>query len=857
MKSRIAKLLLFFLLMFPWRAFGQTGSGAIIQGNVISRDDKNPLIGVTVSEIDATNRVVGATLTDVNGHYVLKIKNTENRLSFSYIGFNKITRKIDGNRTMNISMEENVRTFATVEIRGQRTHAEGGFSIPQRQIATALQTIDAKEFEGLQVSSVDEALQGRIAGLDIVSNSGDPGSGTSMRIRGTSSINGNAEPLIVVNGVPYEVQIDANFDFANSNQEQYANMLSINPDDIESITVLKDAAASAIWGSKGANGVLMITTKKGAMGPTRIDYTYRYTHTQQPQGMRMLNGDEYTMLMKQSYFNPRQDRNATRNMREFNYDPTFSEYENFNNNTDWVKEVSQIGQINDHYLTISGGGERAQFRISGGMFSQDGTVIGQHLDRISSRANLEYSVSDRLKFISEFSFTKSDNHMNYVQDINQWSPNEDQSILAIAYKKMPNVGVYAQDANGNNTNVYYTIPRTSNLYTDQKELFNPVALARLATNELKTYRITPIFRLQYDLLDPNKQMLRYNMYVSFDLNNNKTQKFLPQEVSNFTWDSRLVNRSDYGYTEGLVIQTDNNISWQPNFTNKDHSLLLYGSVQNTMGRSSAQGFTSYGLPSSDIPDASTEAYLEGASTARSYWRSLGIMGRFHYAYKERYILSGTIRRDGSTKFGDGNKFGNFPGVSAKWIISDEPFMKGTKKWLSTLAFRPGWGISGNQPKYEYLHYSRYGSFNSYVDMPATRPTSLRLNNLKWETTSSWNHGCDLGFKDDTYVFDLNYYKKRTKDLLFENKAVSSTSGFTDLSYVNAGIMDNDGWEINFYANKIVKTKNFSMDFKFNIANYVNTLVSLDPKILAGFNSSFNYLNGSYLQRVQEGNSFGS
>ncbi|MDD3195030.1 MAG: SusC/RagA family TonB-linked outer membrane protein, partial [Paludibacter sp.] len=756
--------ILFVLMMLPGllSSLQAQENNVIIQGQVISSSDKLEIIGASVTEIDANNRVVNGTSTDFNGKFVMRIRSTSNRLQISYVGYNRKVLAIGDRRMINVQLDENVQTIRTVEITATRRTGQGGFSIPTRELSTAIQTIDTKEFEGLQVSSIDEALQGRIAGLDIVANSGDPGSGTSMRIRGVTSINSSSEPLIVVNGVPYEVQIDPNFDFANSNQEQYANMLSINPDDILEISVLKDAAAAAIWGSKGANGVLMITTKRGVTGPTRVEYSYRYTLTKQPKGLNMLNGDDFTMLMKQAYLNPRQDDYAT-DIDEYNYDRNFPDFENYNNNTDWVDAVTQLGSVNDHYVTISGGGERARFRVSGGYFNQRGTVIGQELSRISSRAYLEYSVSDRIKFISEFSLTNSDNERNY------------ENLLGIAYSKMPNVSIYAQDAAGNNTSSYYNIPLSSTLDNGQKNLKNPVALAHLATNRLKSFRIMPTFRLQYDLIKPEDGRLKYEMYVSFDINNSKTTMFLPQEVSNLRWYEEQVNRADNSDRESLTIYSDQNIAWQPKFVNKDHDLLLYGSFQINVGNSAAQSMLSYSLPSGEAIDASGFGYLKGASTAHSSWRSLAFMLRGHYAYKGRYILDGTIRRDGSTKFGQGNKFGNFPGISAKWIMSDEPWMEDTKDWLGTVAFRPAWGISGNQPQYEYLHYSRYSLYGSYIDMTAVRPSSLRLNNLKWETTQSFNFGIDLGFKDDTYLFDINFYKKRTEDLLFKDVAITQAS----------------------------------------------------------------------------------
>ncbi len=856
MRSKIKIVLLLLLTGTVYMLQAQKAADVFVQGTVISKTDSEPLIGVNVSEIDASNRVINGTVTDFDGHFVLKIKSTENKLIFSYTGFVKQTRNIGNARKIDVLLVESTQMIGEVTVSGSRKHSEGGFSIPKREIATAMQSIDMKEIEGVQVSSVDDALQGRIAGLDIVANSGDPGSGTQMRIRGASSINGSNQPLIVLNGVPYEMQVDQSFDYANSNQEQYANLLSINPDDIQEISVLKDAAASAVWGSKGANGVIMITTKRGYTGPTKIEYTYRYTGTIQPRGMKMLTGDDYTMLMKQEFFNPAQNENAA-NFDEYNYKPGFAEYYNYNRNTDWVKEVSQTGNINDHYLTLSGGGERATYRISGGYLYQNGTIIGQKYNRLSSRAYLDYRVSDRLKFTSELSFSYSNNDRNYVFDFNDGSPNEDLSILGIAYKKMPNVSIKRYTTDGTPTDEYYNILTSSRLNFDQKYLVNPVALALLAKNNVKNYRILPTFRLQYDFFDTEEQTLRYSMYVSFDINNDKTTKYLPSNASNYDWGSYKYNRLDYGDNEALVIQTDNNLMWQPKFENKDHSLMLYASMQTTEGRSNYQGIVNFGVPSAEAEDPSVDAYLSGVYTNRTHWRSVGYLARAHYSYKSRYIISATIRRDGSTKFGNGKKWGNFPGISLKWIASDEDFMKNTKSWLSMLAFRPGWGLAGNQPGAEYLHFSRYGEFGSYIDLPSQRPVSIRLDNLKWETTSSFNYGADVGLFEDKIQLDLNLYHKRTYDLLFPKVGISNTSGFTELTYQNVGVMDNDGWEINVFANKLLKSKDFNIDFRFNIANSVNSIVSLSPSILNSYNNDYDYQNGTYLTRIQEGNAFGS
>lgn len=858
MKLKIVGTILFFYLLIPFVSKGQNPeTQRVVKGTVSSATDGETLVGATVIEADDKKRIVSATVTDINGQYVLKVKNPANNIVFSFVGFNTQGQKIGTQTVINVSLKEDLQVIQDVVITAEKKVSDGTFEIPQREITTAVQTISSKAYEGVQVTSIDEAMQGRIAGLDIVSNSGDLGSGATMRIRGTSSINANTQPLIVVNGIPYEVQVDPSFDFAAANQEQYANMLSINPDDIEEITVLKDAASTAVWGSKGANGVLVIKTKKGAQGPTRVQYSYRFTAAKQPKGLNMLNGDDYTMMMKQAYFNPQQDEEAA-NVREFMYDKTFSEYENFNNNTDWVDEVTQIGFKNDHYLSVSGGGEKARYRVSSGFLNQTGIVIGQKMSRITSTAYLDYSVSDRIKFISELSFFYTDNDRNWrAERSNDTNLPDELSILSIAYKKMPNVGVYQQDINGNNTDVYYNISRSSTLHSDQRDLRNPVALAKLATNNLKNYRIKPIFRLQYDLLDPEVQSLRYNLDVSFDVNNDKVSKFLPAEVSNAPWNSDFINLANSYDSESTTVLAENSINWQPKIYNPDHFLQVQGSYQIITGNSSAQGMAVTNLPSGDIDEASSYGYSTGISTSRYAYRSNALTFRGHYSYKNRYILGLTFRRDGSTKFGEKYKYGNFPGVSAKWIISDELFMQPTKKWLSMLAIRPSWGITGNQPTAEYLHYSRYSPYGSYIDMPATRPTTLRLSDLRWEKSTSFNFGFDLGLFNDRFVFDLNLYNKRTEDLLFKNLRVPSSSGFSSVPVQNVGTMDNNGWELNFYSVKAIKVNDFTVDFNINLSNYVNTIIELRDDILANYNADYDYTNGTYLSRIQEGNSYGS
>lgn len=840
----IAILCVFTFVLSPCTGWAQSDKeDLIIQGVVISETDDEPLVGVNVAEIDANNRVVGGTVSNLDGHYVIRISNTTNRLVFSYLGFKKKSVAIGNRKKIDLTMEDDLQTIGEVVVTGQKQTGQGGFSIPTREVSTAIQSINTKEFEGLQVTSIDDALQGRIAGLDIVANSGDPGSPSSMRIRGVNSINGESEPLIVLNGIPYTLDVDPNFDYANSNDEQYANMLSISPDDIEEIQVLKDAASSAIWGTKGANGVIMITTKKGAIGPTRVSYSYRYTNTKQPSGRKMLTGDDYTMYIKEAYLNPYQDDEAN-NLPEYNYDRNFPDFENFNNNTDWRKEVIQTGQIHNHNISITGGGERAKYRFSGEYLTQDGTVIGQNMERLASRLAFDYNVSDRIQFVTETSFTHVDNHRNV------------SNLLNIAYTKMPNVSVYTQDREGNDTDEFYNISRDSEINDSQKRLANPVALARLGINRLRSTRIIPTIGLRYYLLDPSEHLLRFNVDATFDINNEKIINFLPEKAVNTIWTDG-VNTALDNSSERLNVFTDANLLFQPKFSNKDHSLNLYASMQVTVGNSTGQSIHTSGMPAYSLIDASNIGYLTGAGNGRSSWRGIGYLLRGHYAYQGKYIFSGSARVDGSTRFGKGNRWATSPGLSAKWILSDESFMEATDDWLSMLSFRTSWGISGNQPRYEYLHFSRYGVYGSYLDMPAVKPVTLRLDDLKWETATSINVGGELGFFDDKYWLDVNFYKTKIEDMLFEFVAIPGSSGYGALPYINGGTMENKGWEVSLSFRRFVNTKDFSMDFNLNLANNTNTIITLDPTLLESWNQDFNFDNGSYLTRIQEGNSYGS
>ena len=333
---------------------------AVAQGVRISgtlTDPDGPVMMGNVVEVDANNRIVSATQTDFNGNFSMQVKSTKNKLVFSYVGDKDKTVAIGSQTVFKVKLDAANTQLKEVTVKGRRA-SSGGLMIEKKNLSVSQQTMNMAEVEGLAFTSADEALQGEIAGLDVVSNSGNLGAGTQMRLRGVTTLSANANPLIVVDDKIFD-NPDEDFDYANADEEQYSSLLSVNVEDIASITVLKDAAATALWGSRGSNGVILITTKRGSRGKPKINFSYKFTGTWQPDGYKLLNGDDYTMLMKEEFYNPTQQSDRTTYIPELNYDRSWSEFENWNNNTDWVKAVKQFGSMHDFNVNLTGGGQKA------------------------------------------------------------------------------------------------------------------------------------------------------------------------------------------------------------------------------------------------------------------------------------------------------------------------------------------------------------------------------------------------------------------------------------------------------------------------------------------------------------------
>ena len=843
---------LFALAAMVWMAISASAQITSVRGTL--SDDMGPLMGATVCEIDATGRIIESTVTDFDGNFTMKIRNVKDKIRFSYVGLKTVTLPI--NKTTYIIKMVSATMIKEVVVKSKRRMQGNNLPIPQREISYATQSISMKEFEGLGITSVDEALQGRIAGLDIIGNSGDLGSGSTMRLRGAASLSSltDANPLIVVDGNIRDVDL-SNFDIQGANNEKFAELLNINPEDIANINVLKDAAAAAIYGSQGGNGVIELTTKRGAKGPAKVTYSLKLTGTYQPDGYDLLNGDDYTMMLKESYFNPAQNDNAS-NVNELNYDPSFSEYQQYNNNTDWRDAVTQWGLRQNHYVSVSGGGEKASFRIGGGFDHETGTIIEQKLNRFSTRVALDYTISQRIKVSTNFSLTYTKNDRN------------SDNLLWLAMKKMPNMSIYEQDPiTGADTDRYYTMLQSgSNIFNEsragandnQKAYVNPVASAHLAKNQQRTYDLSPELIINYQLLgmDEDHWQLNWRGSVYMNVFNQYDDSFYPAELKTVSWQNGL-NTSYSGSSKSVSFNTKQTLTLIPAFKNKDHSAMMMGRVELTSGSRTGSSTSGKGLPSGGVESPDAGGLITGLSSWYSEWRSLYFTYSAHYAYKSRYVLDFTLRADGTTKFGPNKRWGYFPAVSGKWIISDEPFMKFAQKWLSMLALRPSWGKTGRQPRQDYLYVSTYVSGNKYLDMNAMRPEKIRLTDMRWEMNNSYNLGIDFGLLDDRLNLSLEIYQQKTTDLLNENYRIPSNTGYNTVAIRNGGELRNTGWEFHINTNKLIKKNKFSMDFNATFSNNRNEIIDMDAYVLESKNSVFAYNNREWLRRVQIGNPFGA
>lgn len=842
-------------------------------------DEIDVLPGANVTERDKNNRIVSQRITDMMGNFTMNIKDPNNTLQITMMGYKPWSQKI-GNRTVfKVVMADATKQMKTLEVKGKKMQQSGGLSIPVRELSGAQQTFSMDEMEGMAFESVDQALQGQIAGLDIVANSGNLGSGTQMRLRGTSTITGNKQPLIVVNDHIFELPEGAqqyNIEDMDT-EEQFSTLLNVNPEDIESITVLKDAATAAKWGDRGANGVIEIKLRRGHRGPTNVTFSYKFQGSWQPDGYKMLDGDGYTMMLKESYYNPQQ---IPTELLELDYNQEYRYiYNHYSHNTDWVDAVRQFGGTHKYYVTLSGGGEKALFRISAGYDHEKGSIIAQKMNRFTTTTALDYWVSDRIKFTSNLNMTFTTNYRNYGND-----------VLGRAYKAMPNMSIDEYDAQGNPTGNYFnmlpmaaTISGTSaseavndgnKTSWDLRDMFqngNPVARAYNGWNKRYQYNLTPQFAIEYKLLgkDADKTQLNYVGDVQLNIDNTSDDNYFPAGLRNMDWqfgpenslsgigsnDRNLVSNSEY---KSLQFFTRHDLQFYPKLSNEDHSIRAMIRWEASMNNSSSQNTGLWNVPT-NISDPTVIALLTSASAGNGEGRRLGYYAQFHYSYKSKYNFTTSVRADGSTGYGKGQKYFFSPSVSGRWNIIDENFMKWSRNWLSMFSVRASWGVTGgsNGSGNQYNKYSMTDTY--YNGHSVIVPENLSLHNLRREKKVATNVGFNLGLFDDIVTAEFELYNNLSTDMVMSGVRIPSANGFTSLPAINDGKMRNRGWELNMGTGWFAKVGKFSMKMRGNISQNFNEVLEMSPLVLENFNTAETWqpTNGDYITRIQVRNALGS
>lgn len=825
-----------------------TSSQRTLRGEVLDKETGEPVLGATVIEKDSDNRTITGVATDMDGKFAIRVKNPENRLEISSIGYISQVIPIEGNDNITVSLATSMEQMDDIMITAKKATETGLLNIADRNLTTSAVTIKASEVEETQAASIDEALQGRIPGVDISANSGDPGAGMQIRIRGTSSITGSSDPLIVVDGMPYETSVPEDFNFGTADQEGYAALINIAPADIESITILKDAAATAMWGARAASGVLVINTKRGAVGEPRISYNFRGTLSEIPEPLPMLSGDQYSQLIPEAYMNRNGVPLNTQQVKEFQYDPQqVYWFESYNNNTNWVDAISQTGLTGEHTLSLQGGGEKARYYTSVGYYSAKGVTRGTGLDRLTARLNLDYIVSDRIQFKADMAYTHSKTDRNYV---NEGSDSRDL-LRSVAYVKMPNMSIFEYDDYGNLTPNYFS--PANNVQGLYPGTYNPVAMADYASNNQTGERIVPHFNVNFQLV-PN--LITTTFDVQFDINNTKRTTFLPQNATGRPSTETVVNRASDMDVDAFSITTKTNLIYTPTI-NEDHTLQGIFSFQtNDYSHISHQALTS-NTASSLLTDPSVPSRTQNddlyLATSFSEARNLAALVNFQYGLLDRYLINVGVRGDGNSKFGPENRYGVFPSVSARWRVSGEKFMENLT-FVDDLSFRASWGQSGRAPRYDYRFYNVYGNFDAdYLGMSGVYPTNIELSNLKWETLTGKNLGLNLRMFNDRLMLDVDLYQNRTEDLMFQNLDISSISGYGSMDQ-NVGVLDNQGWEVGLYTTPY-QSDNLKIDFNFNISRNENVI----REISEFFPNEEGNLdrNGEYKRFLQVNNPFGA
>ncbi|MFL5771580.1 MAG: SusC/RagA family TonB-linked outer membrane protein, partial [Flavisolibacter sp.] len=687
------------------------------------------------------------TVTDENGNFSLSapLKST---LVISHVSFGTSEVSVTS-ANMNIRLEESNSSLSEVVVVGYGTKIK-------RDVTSSISKISNRDFQNLPLPSYEQALQGRAAGVYINAGSGKLGQALNVRVRGISSISANQQPFIVIDGVPVVTQA------LGSYTEPDNPLATINPDDIESIEVLKDAASSAIYGARASNGVILITTKSGRAGKTRVNFGY-YTGWSKPtKKQQFLNAAQYKEL-----FTAAAENEGYIPADEFEAESGTQDW-NSTNDTKWSDEAFQDGRVNQYSLSLSGGDSRTKFLLSGSWNDQKGIIITNRLNRGTLRLNLDHSINNIFKIGTNLSLMRSDN----------WRvPSDNNFTNPVQLNALPPLhALYDADGNYNPNTLYYNV------------LIEKGNSKNLAT----TYRSISSVYGEVNF-SPN---LMFRSQAGVDWTNLQEENY---EGRN-TLDGAPGGLSFQNQVTSTIFTATNTLSYHKNFNDRNNFDAV-GGMEYQHGDLTGAQVQGRAFPNNRFTKIASAAIIESGSSTETEFSFVSYFARGNYKFKNRYLLGGSLRADGSSRFGKDNRYGFFPAASAGWIISEEDFMKGSNA-VSFLKLRGSYGKTGNAEIGNFSSLTLY-SASAYADVAGLVASQIGVPDLSWERTDQLDLGLDFGFMDNRISGEIDYFKKNTKDLLL-NVPLPATNGFTTITK-NIGSMENEGWDFVLNANILTGT----------------------------------------------------
>lgn len=730
------------------------------------------------------------TTTDTDGTYSIAAKKGD-QLSISFIGMESQIVKVGESTVINITLRDQSSFLDEFIVVGYGKETK-------ESLTGSVTVVGSKDLEQIPVSTFEQALRGSVAGLQASAGDGAPGANTEIRIRGTGSISASSEPLYVIDGIPI---VSGDLSSLNGNNGRSGNVMStINPNDIESISVLKDASATAIYGSRGANGVILITTKSGKSGKAKIDFNSQvgFSDPAFKNILRPLNSTQYTQLFLEGWIN-RGDTPARAQQRfEQTFPQAIDPVSRDTTNTNWLDAISRVGITQSYDVSMRGGTDKLSYYFSGGYYDQESIVIGSGFKRFSARANLEYKANDKIKIINNM-FISNSSHNTFLAGGSFENP------FKVTLELSPLIPIYDSQGrfNGDHQN-YFPMGGS-----------NPVGMLGSDDNirTIDQTRIMDNFAVEAIIVDN----LTFRTQWNFDiLNVNEYQYQNPRYGGGRELKGTAANANT---TSSSWVGTQT-LNYNAKFAKKHTLNVLAGyESQKTIRESfSASGV---GFPNEKLKtlnSTSSQFAVSGLRTANAF---VGVFSRANYDYNQKYFVSASIRRDGSSRFGAESRWGTFYSLGGSWVMSNESYIKDIKA-IDFLRLRSSYGVTGNAEIGDFTYAGVYTYGQDYDGLPGGRPGQIGNPNLTWERQKNFNIGLDFELIE-RITGTVEYFKRTSSDLILD-APISRTSGFTTLTQ-NFGEMINSGLEITF-SSDIIKRGNFSWNSGFNMTFLKNRVTKL-------------------------------